>query len=313
MAIEICFFCKKSFKRIKMHKCKNTQKEFLASRENKKKISYIDLFCGIGSFHFSFRKLGWECKMSCDISESAKKTYEQNYGLTPMGNIVGIEPSSIEPYDILCAGFPCQAFSQCGKRKGFEDERGNMFLQIMKFIEYHHPPVLILENVPALLSHDHKKTFQRIQNDLEKEGYSLNYKILKCSEYGIPQMRKRLFIIGILKDSPLIPHLDKLLDCSRFKKQSTLSEYLGKNFQRQFAFTIRCGGRHSPIKDRHNWDGYFVDGKEYRLTLQDALRLQGFDSDFQLAGSKQDQWRQLGNTIPTIFTEMIGKNIDLYT
>ena len=78
------------------------------------------------------------------------------------------------------------------------------------------------------------------------------------------------------------------------------------------AYTIRCGGRHSPIHDKHNWDGYMVDGKEYRLTLEECLKLQGFDTSFLLMGSTNEKWRQLGNTIPTIFTEMIGKNIDKF-
>lgn len=277
-----------------------------------KKLSYIDLFCGIGSFHYSFKKLGWECKMACDSNESARNTYEYNYSIKPLGDVTRIEPSSLQHFDVLCAGFPCQSFSQCGHHRGFEDERGLMFFQVMKFVSFHHPPIIVLENVPALLTHDHKKTFIRIKYELEKEHYIVKHKIIKCSDYGIPQMRKRLIILAIHDQSELCKYADKLLDFSKYEKHKTLSEYLGKNFKRDCAYTIRCGGRNSPITDRHNWDGYIVDDKEYRLNISDALQLQGFDPNFHLCGSISDKWKQLGNTIPTVFTYMIGKNIEIY-
>lgn len=295
----------------KKSKIEERQEAFVHANDRMtgRQISYIDLFCGIGSFHYSFQKLGWQCMMACDIDESARQTYEHNYGFKAQGDIAQIEPSNVPPFDVLCAGFPCQAFSQCGHRKGFEDERGTMFFQIMKFVVFHHPSILILENVPALVTHDHGRTFVRIQNDLAKEGYTVGHKILKCSDYGIPQMRKRLFLLAV--NDPCTD-IDKFLDFSGYEKHVTLSSYLGKKFERDVAYTIRCGGRNSPIKDRHNWDGYVVDGSEYRLTIGDALRLQGFDPDFHLCGSLRDKWKQLGNTIPTVFTEMIGKNISLY-
>ena len=99
------------------------------------KIKFIDLFCGIGSFHYSFKKLNWECVMSCDINKAVKQTYKENYGLLPLGDITEIEPKNIPNYDILCAGFPCQPFSQCGQHKGFDDKRGTLFFNIMKFVE----------------------------------------------------------------------------------------------------------------------------------------------------------------------------------
>lgn len=279
------------------------------------RVRYIDLFCGIGSFHYSFQKLGWNCVMSCDINKSAQDTYEHNYGVRPRGDITTIEPSEIKQFDILCAGFPCQPFSQCGYQQGFDDKRGTMFFQVMKFVVFHHPPIIILENVPALLTHDHKNTFIRITTELTKEGYTVRHKILKCSDYGIPQMRKRLFIVAVCDTSGEPPRdksknwVEKILDCKKYEKPVSLSEYLGKNFERDCAYTIRCGGKNSPIADRHNWDGYMVDGMEYRLTINDALLLQGFNPEFHLCGSVKEKWFQLGNTIPTIFTEMIGKNI----
>ncbi len=275
-------------------------------------MKYIDLFCGIGSFHYSFQKLGWECIMACDIDNSVKKSYMKNYGQTPLDDITEIEPSAISPYNILCAGFPCQPFSQCGQHKGFNDERGTLFFHIMKFVKYHNPEIIILENVQGLLSHDKGETFKTIKTEIENAGYVVQYKILKCSDYGIPQMRKRLFIMGLRKDTPLSEKIDKIMDFTEYEKKITLSEFLGKNFEKEVAYTIRCGGKNSPINDKHNWDGYMVDGNEYRLSIEDCLQLQGFSDSFELCGNAKEKWKQLGNTIPTIFTEIIGQNINKY-
>ena len=267
-------------------------------------IRFIDLFCGIGSFHYSFKKLGWECVMSCDIDNAVKETYKTNYGIVPLGDITEIEPKQVPPYDILCAGFPCQPFSQCGQHKGFEDKRGTLFFHIMKFVDFHKPKVIVLENVQGLLNHDGGKTFERIKTDITSAGYELAYKVIKCSDYGLPQMRKRLIMVGV-RDGK---EMDKLLDFEEYKQERTLSELLGKPFEKKVAYTIRCGGRNSPINDKHNWDGYWVNGEEYRLTKEDCLNLQGFE-DFTLTGTQSEQWRQLGNTIPTRFTEIIGLNL----
>ena len=279
-------------------------------------LKYIDLFCGIGSFHYSFgarSELNWTCVMSCDIDKAVKETYKTNYGKEPLDDITKIDIKTIPDYDILCAGFPCQSFSQCGKQKGFDDVRGTLFFNVMNFVEHHRPKIVILENVPGLLTNNNGKTFSKMKQTIEEAGYKIDYKIVKCSDYGLPQMRKRLFIIGykteFFETKSLKP---SFLDFEQYKKEKTLSELFGKNFEKSIAYTIRCGGKNSPIDDKHNWDGYIVDNKEYRLTLEDCLMLQGFDKDFKLYGTKKDKWKQVGNTIPTIFTEMIGKNIQEY-
>jgi len=274
--------------------------------------TFIDLFCGIGSFHYSFQKLGWSCVMACDMDAAVRETYQKNYGMTPLGDITEIDPSHVPSYDILCAGFPCQPFSQCGKHKGFDDARGTLFFHIMKFVHHHHPPILLLENVQGLLTHDKGNTFARIQRDIEAANYTLTFKVVKCSDYGLPQMRKRLLMVGVRNDTPLVQHVPHLLNFDEYKKTRSLSDYLGKPFEKETAYTIRCGGKHSPIKDKHNWDGYMVNGEEYRLTLDDCLALQGFGPEFILGGQKKDKWKQLGNTIPTIFTELLGRNLQKF-
>ena len=168
----------------------------------------------------------------------------------------------------------------------------------MKFVKKNSLKIVILENVRALLNHDGGKSFSKIKNDLEGQGYIVLYKVLKCSDYGIPQMRKRLFIVGF-------KHVDveqsNFFNLTDYEKSTTLTDYLGKNFKKDTAYTIRCGGRNSPIDDKHNWDSYWVDDEVYRITIEDTLKLQGFDNYNFIVG-KTHKWKMLGNTIPTIFT-----------
>lgn len=273
-------------------------------------LKYVDLFSGMGSFHYSFKKLGFECVMASDNYRPAQLNYEKNYGLSVMGDIRDIDPAEVPAYDILCAGFPCQPFSQAGHHKGFGDSRGTMFYEVMRFVKINKPAVVVLENVPALVNHDKGRTFMIIKQELRSEGYALVFKVLKCSDYGLPQMRKRLFVVCFKQCT--VDNLDDFFNLQEYESKTTLTAYLGQDFEKDTAYTIRCGGRHSPIDDRHNWDGYWVrDGserREYRLTINDALRLQGFIG-YELEGKNSEKWKMLGNTIPTIFTEMIGRKI----
>jgi DNA (cytosine-5)-methyltransferase 1 len=241
--------------------------------------------------------------MASDIYKPAKQNYMLNYGIETLDDICEIDPYKLENYDILCAGFPCQPFSQAGHRKGFDDDRGTMFSQVMKFVIINQPKIIILENVQALLTHDKGNSFLKIKHELEKENYKIIYKVLKCSDYGIPQMRKRLFIIGFKNIT--CQNIEKFFDLTCYEQKNNMTEYLQQNFEKDIAYTLRCGGKNSPIDDRHNWDGYWVDGKEYRLTIEDGLKLQGF-FDYKFIGKNTEKWKLLGNTIPTIFTEILG-------
>ena len=300
------------------------------------KYTFIDLFCGIGSFHEAFKERGWRCVMASDIDRNARENYSANHGVEPLGDVCSIDPRVIEPCDIVCAGFSCQPFSQCGRREGFADPRGTMFYQVMKFAAMREgaekPKFIILENVRGLLSHGEGRTFKVMLSEIEAQGYRFVHKVLLCSDYGIPQLRKRLFVAcmrGDLKfaEDSEIQSLDQLLDFDEYKKDVTLSEYLpevGRFVTRDYAFTIRCGGKSSPLHDRHNWDGYLITKgrvdkfgehpydiwEEYRLTPEVGLKLQGFPTGFVLKGSTTDKWNRLGNTIPVVFTKLIAKKID---
>ena len=139
-----------------------------------KKIKFIDLFCGIGGFHQAMKSLGGECVFASDIDDDCRKTYKANYGIVPAGDITKIHAADIPAHDVLCAGFPCQAFSKAGNRLGFDDPtKGTLFFDICRILEYHRPQYALLENVRNLASHDHGKTWRVIHSKLEELGYNL--------------------------------------------------------------------------------------------------------------------------------------------
>lgn len=158
--------------------------------------SYIDLFAGIGGFHLALDSFGAKCVFACEWDKYAATTYEENFDLKPAGDITLINEKEIPKHDILCAGFPCQAFSVAGKQRGFEDTRGTLFFDIARIVKQHKPKVLFLENVKNLLKHDNGKTFSVIQNSLIDLGYTVFYKVLNASHFGLPQNRERIYIVA---------------------------------------------------------------------------------------------------------------------
>lgn len=162
------------------------------------KIRYIDLFCGLGAFHAAFNtSKHFECVFACDIDERVSKIYEANYGLQPHGDIRKIDIQSIPDFDILCAGFPCQPFSIAGNGEGFEDtEKGNLFYDILKVIDGKMPKMCMLENVKNLKTHDQGRTYETIETELKNRGYLVTSRCCNAIDYGSPQARTRIFIIG---------------------------------------------------------------------------------------------------------------------
>ncbi len=160
------------------------------------KYRFIDLFAGIGGFRKSFEEVGFECVFSSEINESCRDVYQKNYHETPHGDITLIDPKTIPDHDILTAGFPCQPFSICGKRKGFEDTRGTLFFNICKIIEEKSPKLVLLENVKYLLHHEGGGTLKVIVESLESLGYLVSYKLLNAIHFGLPQNRERVIIIA---------------------------------------------------------------------------------------------------------------------
>ena len=172
-----------------------------------KKYTFIDLFAGIGGFHQALSSLGCTCVFACDIDEHCRKTYEVNYGIRPAGDITKIKAEDIPPHDVLCAGFPCQAFSKAGNRLGFGDPtKGTLFFDICRILEYHKPKYALLENVRNLASHDHGNTWKVIYDKLSELGYNLLPKPVIFSPHyiGIPQHRERVYIMCVRNDVGVI-------------------------------------------------------------------------------------------------------------
>ncbi len=166
-----------------------------------KKFKYVDLFSGIGGFHQAMSNLGGECVLASEIDESAIKTYMKNYGINSAHDINDIEDKDIPDHDVLCAGFPCQAFSKAGKQMGFSDPtKGTLFFQIKRILLAKKPEYIVLENVRNLLSHDHHNTWKVIEQELDKAGYNIKAIVMSPHQLGIPQLRERVYILGIRKD-----------------------------------------------------------------------------------------------------------------
>lgn len=165
-------------------------------------FKFIDLFAGIGGFHQAMTQLGGECVFASEIDKYAIKVYENNYGITPQGNIKEIDVEDIPKHDVLCAGFPCQTFSIAGKCAGFDDQtRGTLFFEITRILKYHHPKYIILENVKNLTRHDKGRTWEIIEGNLKELGYQLTEQPLIVSphHFGTPQLRERVIILGVYR------------------------------------------------------------------------------------------------------------------
>ena len=162
-------------------------------------MRFIDLFAGLGGFHLALKNLGHECVFASEIDEKLRTTYVENFGMKPAGDIREVAVESIQEHDILCAGFPCQPFSKARDHSGPGDpELSDLYLQILRVIRHHRPKFLILENVPDFQSHDDGQTWERLKDLLRGEGYQVSLEKLSPDEFEIPQIRKRIYIVGSL-------------------------------------------------------------------------------------------------------------------
>jgi len=285
----------------------------------KDKFTFIDLFAGIGGFHLAMHRLGGECVFASEIDDFARQTYETNYKkISPKlfenhlfnKDIRTITPKNLPDFDILCAGFPCQPFSQAGQKRGFEDnhnsERGNLFFNIAEILEAKQPKAFFLENVRGLVTHDEGKTFKIIRNILEDElGYSFYFKIIHASDYGLPQLRPRAFMVGFRDEG----FMKSFSFPTPIPLKFNMSDVWGGKCTREVGFTIRIGGRGSNIDDRRNWDNYKVDGELRRLSYIEARKMQGFPDDFIFPVSPAQAIKQLGNSVAVDAVETVAKNI----
>ena len=299
--------------------------ERILIHEMTKVLAFCDLFCGIGGFRiatqFSCRRFNMEplCVFSCDIDPDAQRAYELNFGEKPHGDIRQVEAEQIPDHHILFAGFPCQAFSICGDRKGFDDTRGTIFFEIIRILREKRPDAFILENVKQLKGHDQGRTLRRILSALIEIGYYTNYNILNALDFGLPQKRERIFIIGFQEaihfiwpegnltrktlkeilenDIPDFYYVSEKIKGNRMRKRLRKQEYneptiwhenKGGNVSvHSFSCALRAGASYN----------YLLVNGERRLTEREMLRLQGFPDSYQIVGSYQSMRRLIGNSV----------------
>ncbi|MEE9447040.1 MAG: DNA cytosine methyltransferase [Arenicellales bacterium] len=277
------------------------------------KFDFIDLFAGIGGFHIALHHLGGRCVFASEWDAAARKTYQLNMGeLSPAlfrannfsGDITEVDENAVPDFDVLCAGFPCQPFSQAGFKKGFNETRGTLFFDIVRLIKAKQPQAFFLENVRHLLRHDDGNTFATIKRVIEDElGYSFYYKIVKASDFGLPQHRARLFMVGFKNKNIEFEFPEPQI------LKMTMSDVWGEKCTREVGFTLRVGGRGSLITDRRNWDSYSVGGKIKRLTQKEGKKMQGFPDSYAFPVSETQAMKQLGNSVAIPAIEAVAKAI----
>jgi DNA (cytosine-5)-methyltransferase 1 len=307
---------------------------FSATKKKKDtKFTFIDLFAGIGGIRIGFESVGGECVFTSEWDEPAQKTYQANFKELPYGDITKIDPEEIPSFDILLAGFPCQPFSQAGLKKGFEDTRGTLFFDIARIIKHHKPSVVFLENVRNLAGHDNGNTLKTIINTLEELGYKVFNKILNAKDFGVPQNRARIYIIGF-KDDVSFTFPEGL------QKKTKVGDILEKKVEDKYTISDRLWAGHQRRKKEHKEKGngfgyslfnenseytstisarYYKDGSEIlieqenknprKLTPREAARLQGFPENFIIPVSDAQAYKQFGNSVAVPVIKTLAKQI----
>ena len=321
-------------------------------------FTFIDLFAGIGGIRLPFQQHGGECVFTSEIDKHAQKTYFANYGEYPSGDITKIQAKDIPDHDLLLAGFPCQAFSQAGLKQGFKDTRGTMFFEIQRILAEKLPKMFLLENVKRLRTDKKGETFQTIYDILtgqhkdsipedipmseearealsHKLNYWVGYAVLRAADFGAPQNRERIFIVGFNKDYfDKVENFDELFSFPKPTHSKTrVGDILEAVPADDTVYTIsdNLWAGHKKRKDQHinkgngfgyslfNHDSeytntisarYYKDGSEAlidqsqlgknprMLTPRECARLQGFPEDFLTdAVSKTQAYKQFGNSV----------------
>lgn len=293
-------------------------------KKTKANYRFIDLFAGIGGFHLAFHKSGAECVFASESDPFARKTYETNFKkLSPEifdqdlfdqnrfnDDIKNIEPQDVPDHDILCAGFPCQPFSQAGHKRGFNEDRearGNMFFYVSDILQEKRPKAFFLENVRHLENHDDGRTFDTIKQILKNDlKYKIFYKVVKATDYGLPQHRPRIFIVGFREEDEYESDFEFP---EKKKLKFTMSDVWKGECSREIGFTLRVGGKGSGINDRRNWDAYLVDGEIRRLGVEEGKQMMGFPSTYKFPVSNVQAMKQLGNSVAVDAVQAVAKQI----
>jgi DNA (cytosine-5)-methyltransferase 1 len=321
-------------------------------------MKFIDLFCGIGGFRLGFESIGGECVFSSDIDKYACETYYNNFGDYPSGDITKIDANEIPSFDLLCGGFPCQPFSIGGLRKGFQDTRGTLFFHIERIIRDKKPKAFILENVKGLVNHDKGKTLEVILNKLackingeinERKfidclNYHVFYKVLNSKDFGVPQNRERVYIIGFLDDVDFIfpdvnvkniflsDIIDEKIDKNTISETLKLNivnhlslhskydqikdlQYLLAYEVRKSRATFRFDNLSPTLTAKMGTGGNNVPvlvNYQRKLTTNECLKIQGYPDNYKIKLNNSQSYKQIGNSVSVPVIKYLGKAMKDY-
>jgi DNA (cytosine-5)-methyltransferase 1 len=313
---------------------------------------FIDLFAGIGAFRTAFEQEGYTCVFSSEKDKHCQETYFNNYGEMPHGDITKIDENSIPDFDTLLAGFPCQPFSISGTQKGFEDTRGTLFFDVCRIINAKKPKCFVLENVKNLLSHDNGNTMRVILSSLKNLGYHVSYKVLNSKDFGLPQSRERVFIVGTKKNQFDFNQLKPLPESSLLTILENNNDYItepytiiedintSKNglvfcgYLNDKTFRKKIGEPKMHLSRYHRQANriYSANGKintlvasvkKYLihiptvdkvrpLTINECYKTMGFNDDFKKHPNQNVAFKQIGNSIAIPVANAIAKELKKY-
>src|SRR5688572_23520016 len=294
-----------------------------SDRAAAKAIKYIDLFCGIGGFRQAMENLSREtglaskCVFSSDIDEDCRASYAANFGDAPVGDIKKVHERDVPKHDLLLAGFPCQPFSIIGHMRGFNDTRGTLFFDIARILNAQKPRAFVLENVKLLVGHNQGQTLKRILETIHDLGYDCQYRVLNALDFGLPQKRERVFVVGYKPGihfqwpqggAPMKP-LAELLESEVDRKHYASDHIRNRRWsvlQPRREPTIWHENKAGHIS-AYPWScalragasyNYLLVNGERRLTPREMFRLQGFPDSYRIVSTDSQARKQAGNSVP---------------
>lgn len=296
-------------------------------------FKFIDLFAGIGGIRLGFESVGGECVFSSEWNAAACQTYKANFGEQPAGDITKIEAKDIPDFDILLGGFPCQPFSIIGDKEGFNHEtQGTLFFEIERILKEKRPPAFMLENVRNFVAHDKGRTLKVVVEHLEALGYKVHWKVLNALDFGVPQKRERIIIVGFLGDVDFafpepIPVEERLTLSDILEENVDERYYVRKEIRNSRLERLRDKDYPKPYISHENIAGsitphpyssalragasanYILVNDERRPTERELLRLQGFPDDFKVVVSYTQLRQQAGNSVAVPVIKAVAKQM----